>query len=256
MKRLKRIISSVFIMIFAFSATCFAATNTYTEQQLGTIKSDLKASNIDDKYSTAIINHLTVNPIDQKGADELVKEINSFEAMTESKATIDDYTMDELTNMYSEAKLVASHFGLRLSMNGSIPTKKNQVATTKITIYDDNGAVVDETTLRDIKKIKKDVNLDSLKSAVKNAVLKGEVPSNGNENENTNNGSGSATGTANGNSGNKNNGTGAVSGNRKPVMSTSMKKTGTNNGNLLLAGSALVALAGGVAVYSRKRKMA
>lgn len=252
MKRLKRIISSVFIMFFAFSTTAFAATNTYTQAQLDLVTQNLADAHVDSKYATAIINHISANPLSQDEADKLTSEINSLASKTESKNSINDYTMDELTDMYSEAKSVAASFGLRLSMNGKIPAKKNQVYKTEITIYDDNGSVVGTTTLKEIKSIKSGIDLDQLKTAVKNVVLKDTSNIGGDPNQ----GGSTGTATGTGNSGTNGNRVSLIAGNRNPVMSTSMKKTGTNNGNLLLAGSVLLALAGTTAVIARKRKMA
>ena len=259
MKRLKRIICSVFVMVFAFSATCFAATKTYSQEQLDLVVNDLRAANIEDAYITAIINHISANPLTKDEAKTLKAEIDKFAAKTDGRDKRDDYTLDELTEMYSEAKTIASQFGLRLSMNGKIPSNVNQAAKAEITVYDDGGSSISTTTLKNIKEMKSKVNLENLKTAVKNAVIKDEDSEKPTDPSIDTNKDQTGTGTVDGNpNGSNKNGKGAtlIAGNRKPIMSTSMKKTGTNNGNLLLAGSVLIVSALGIAVYSRKKKIA
>lgn len=236
MKRLKRVGLLLISMTLLMSTTVFAATAS--GEALTKVRAKLIEAGVPTAFVQSIIVQIVEVPLTKSQADVLVGKIDSLKAEVGGRTTKSQFKDGELANMLLDAQSTAQSFGLNLSI-----AKDNT-----ITVYDRNGSALTTETPTQLKAVALGIDTEKLKEAIYlaldyNDALKSDLSSQDNGVKNVANGSTSGT-------------TDSIQTLPNLIMATALKQTGTNNGNLLVAGCGLMAVAGIVFVASRRRVLA
>lgn len=231
-------------------STC-AFADTYQEKlqkALKVVETKLYEANVPAEVIPTILERVTKKPVTQAEADLLIDEVDKMLEIANGRTNAKDFKSTELADMLAETIDVASKFGLTVKLS----TGK------KVTVIEDSTQnVLSVKTYSELKNIALGIDYNKLKEAIRAAVVYADILANGEEDpivdpkpENPS----PENPLPQGPDGGK--GDDYVDGLRTPVIATSMKKTGSNNGNMLLAGFGLLALGGAVFVVSKKKSVA
>lgn len=218
-------------MTLLMSTSVFAVTEN---EALDNVKNKLTAAGVPTEYIPAMIDHLSNQLLTKSEADLLAGKVDSLKAQIGDRTNKGEFKVDELQNIFKDADATAQSFGLDLIINDD----------KSITVYDMANKVNLATNKpAELKKIALGIDTVLLKEAIYAAVEYSQVVVDRLDKENQVPNVGGSTGN------------GGVTGNY-PIMATPMKKTATNNGNILVAGMGLLAVAGAVLVFAKKKSVA
>ncbi len=240
MKRLKRVALLLITLTMLMSAV--VANAAVSQDTLSKVQAKLAEAGVPNSVATSMVDYLATSNMSAADANAICGKISSLEA---KYAGVDfnskDTTTAEKQQYLSDAKSLAASFGMNLTVGDDY----------KVTVTDFKGTDLGTYKAAELKE----TVLGSDSSKVKDAVMlivdaqlitdDEKVPTvDGGKNTTT-------TTDANGNQV-----TLFDAAVKNPIMATEMKKTASNNGNLLLAGAMLIALGGTVYAVSRKKVVA
>ena len=239
MKRLKRVALLLITLTMLMSAV--VANAAISQDTLSKVQAKLGEAGVQANAITGIIDYLSVKGLSAADANALCGKVDSLVAKYGNKElNRDNFTRNELLALYEDGKSTAQAFGMNMNLDAD-----NEL----IEVISYSGSSLGVYTPAQLKKIALGINTDKLKEALM-LIVENQITGVEDEAVPDVNG-GKVTTDSNGNQV-----TLFDAAVKNPIMATEMKKTASNNGNLLLAGVALLALGGTVYAVSRKKVMA
>lgn len=230
MKRLKRVALLLITLTMLMSAV--VANAAVSQDTLSKVQAKLGEAGVPSNAIVSIIDYVSANNISAADANALCGKIDSLVAKYGNKElNRDNFTKNELLALYEDAKATAQSFGMNMNLDAD-----NEL----IEVISYSGSSLGVYTPSQLKKIALGIDTEKLKEALM-LLVEAQVTS-GDD-------AGVADTTENGV-------TLFDAAVKNPIMATEMKKTASNNGNLLLAGAMLIALGGTVYAVSRKKVVA
>ena len=240
MKRLKRVALLLITLTMLMSAV--VASAAVSQDTLSKVQAKLGEAGVPNSIATSMVDYLATSNISAADANAISGKISSLNA---KYAGVDFYSKDttkaEKQKYLSDAKSLAASFGMNLTVGDDY----------KITVTDFKGTDLGTYKAAELK----DTVLGADSSKVKEALMLivDEQLITDDEKVPTVDGGKNTTTTTDANGNQVTLFDAAV---KNPIMATEMKKTPSNNGNLLLAGAMLIALGGTVYAVSRKKVVA
>lgn len=239
MKRLKRVALLLITLTMLMSAV--VANAAVSQDTLSKVQAKLAEAGVPNSVATSMVDYLATSNISAADANAICGKISSLEA---KYAGVDfnskDTTTAEKQQYLSDAKSLAASFGMNLTVGDDY----------KVTVTDFKGTGLGTYKAAELKE----TVLGSDSSKVKDAVMlivDAQLITDDEKVPTVDGGKNTTTTDANGNQV-----TLFDAAVKNPIMATEMKKTASNNGNLLLAGAMLIALGGTVYAVSRKKVVA
>ncbi|MBU5487596.1 hypothetical protein KQI77_05385 [Clostridium sp. MSJ-8] len=240
MKRLKRVALLLITLTMLMSAV--VANAAVSQDTLSKVQAKIVEAGVPNSVATSMVDYISTTNMSAADANALIGKISSLES---KYAGVDfnskDITASEKQQYFAEAQSVAQSFGMNLTIGDDNKITVTDFRSTDLGTY--KAADLKETVLgSDSSKLKEALTLVVDAQLVSDDA---KVPTvDGGKNTTT-------TTDANGNQV-----TLFDAAVKNPIMATEMKKTASNNGNLLLAGVMLIALGGTVYAVSRKKVVA
>ena len=239
MKRLKRVALLLITLTMLMSAV--VANAAVSQDTLSKVQAKLAEAGVPNSVATSMVDYLATSNMSAADANAICGKISSLEA---KYAGVDfnskDTTTAEKQQYLSDAKSLAASFGMNLTVGDDY----------KVTVTDFKGTDLGTYKAAELKE----TVLGSDSSKVKDAVMlivDAQLITDDEKVPTVDGGKNTTTTDANGNQV-----TLFDAAVKNPIMATEMKKTASNNGNLLLAGAMLIALGGTVYAVSRKKVVA
>lgn len=226
MKKLKKIIVSVLAMTLLMSVSAFAAKGT-DAATIAEVSKQLKAAGVQQVYVDQVSTYLVDHVITQEQKDSMEATFSDIKAKTAGKTEVSDFTQAEISGLVDQVNTAIEPLGLYVLAD---------LGKEKLVIQDLSGSNI--TTITKEQALTQKLALEGNKSELKAALqvaIDGypEVPEKSEEPKKSEDSKKPADSTTN-------------------ATSTPMKKTGTNNGNVLALGLGVLALAGAAFAVSKK----
>lgn len=239
MKRLKRVALLLITLTMLMSAV--VANAAVSQDTLSKVQAKIVEAGVPNSVATSMVDYISTTNMSAADANALIGKISSLES---KYAGVDfnskDITASEKQQYFAEAQSVAQSFGMNLTIGDD----------NKITVTDFRSTGLGTYKAADLKETVLGSDSSKLKEAL-TLVVDAQLVSDDAKVPTVDGGKNTTTTDANGNQG-----TLFDAAVKNPIMATEMKKTASNNGNLLLAGAMLIALGGTVYAVSRKKVVA
>lgn len=224
MKKLKKIIVSVLAATLLMSVSAFAATGT-DAATIAEVTKQLAAAGVQQVYVDQVSTYLVDHVITQADKDNLVATAKELKEQVGERRSADQFTSTEISQITKDVNASLAPIGLKvLADTGTLELSIQNLATkTEIT-----SISLDEA-------MEQKENIDGTKAqAALDVAIKGYVAPIVPVTPGTTPATPAATTPA------------------ATTPATAMKKTGTNNGNVLALGLGVLALAGAAFAVSKK----